>query len=430
MDMLSKHCRPELWGGIECTINRVGNRFRDQSIYAGHYDRPDDIDKLARLGISHLRYPLLWERHEPSEGHAIDWRWIEGQLGRMKQNEIVPVVGLLHHGSGPAFTDLLDASFPAKFAAYAHKVASKFPWLTHYIPVNEPLTTARFSALYGHWYPHRRDDRAFVRALINQLMGTCFAVRAIKKINPAAIFIQTEDLAKVHSTDALKYQADFENERRWLPFDLLCGRVSSSHPMWNYLISNGASEFSLKFFVDNPCPPDVLGHNYYVTSERYLDNNISAYPNLRAGGNGKHRYVDIEAYRVGSARGLKELLLESRQRYQLPIVMTEVHLACTCDEQIAWFVEAWNACCELKETADVRAVTAWSLMGAFDWDSLLTRTAMNYESGAYDLKNRQPTLTELGEAIATIAKNGSYSGPYADFTGWWRQVTIPESIAV
>jgi dTDP-4-dehydrorhamnose reductase len=430
MDMLSKRCRPELWGGIECTINRIGNRFRDQLIYAGHYDRPDDIDLLAKLGITHLRYPLLWERHEPSQGTVIDWRWIEGQLDRMKKNDIVPVVGLLHHGSGPAFTDLLDTSFPEKFARYVEAVATKFPWLTHYVPVNEPLTTARFSTLYGHWYPHRRDDRAFVRALVNQIMATCFAVRIIKKINPASVFIQTEDLAKVHSTEVLKYQADFENERRWLSFDLLCGRVTPVHPMWNYLRSNGASDASLNFFIDNPCPPDVLGHNYYVTSERYLDDNIDSYPGVPIGGNVKHNYVDVEAQRVGVAAGLKELLLESRRRYRLPIVLTEVHLGCTCDEQIRWFVEAWNTVCELYKTGDVRAITAWSLMGAFDWDSLLTRNQLSYECGAYDLRSGRPMLTELGEAIATIGTTGKYVGPYVDSPGWWHQARIRESIAV
>ena len=32
--------------------------------------------------------------------------------------------------------------------------------------MNEPLTTARFSGLYGHWYPHLNDD-AFVAKLDN-----------------------------------------------------------------------------------------------------------------------------------------------------------------------------------------------------------------------------------------------------------------------
>jgi dTDP-4-dehydrorhamnose reductase len=33
----------EIWGGIECTINRIGNDFKDQLDYSGHYQRPGDI---------------------------------------------------------------------------------------------------------------------------------------------------------------------------------------------------------------------------------------------------------------------------------------------------------------------------------------------------------------------------------------------------
>jgi hypothetical protein len=57
------------------------------------------------------------------------------------------------------------------------------------------------------------------------------------------------------------------------------------------------------------------------------------------------------------------------------------HLGRTVDEQIRWFKEAWRAA-EVMRTrgADVRAVTAWALLGSFDWDSLVTRANGNYEA--------------------------------------------------
>jgi hypothetical protein len=60
-------CNPEVWGGIECTINRVQDVFRDQLLYSGHYSRPGDIERFAELGIKKIRYPLLWEFHQPVE---------------------------------------------------------------------------------------------------------------------------------------------------------------------------------------------------------------------------------------------------------------------------------------------------------------------------------------------------------------------------
>ena len=144
----------ELWGGHECTVNRVGAAWRDQTVLSGHEDRVEDLDRFAELGLRALRYPVLWERTERAPG-VFDWDWPDERLTRLRRLGLRPVVGLLHHGSGPAWTDLLDPGFAEGLAAFAGAVAKRYPWVDDWTPVNEPLTTARFSALYGHWYPHR-----------------------------------------------------------------------------------------------------------------------------------------------------------------------------------------------------------------------------------------------------------------------------------
>ena len=50
----------ELWGGHECTVNRVADRFCDQSRLTGHEDRIEDLALFAELGVKALRYPVLW----------------------------------------------------------------------------------------------------------------------------------------------------------------------------------------------------------------------------------------------------------------------------------------------------------------------------------------------------------------------------------
>lgn len=417
------HSGLEMWGGIECTINRIGNTFRDQLEYSGHYARPCDIRALADLGITHLRYPVLWEKHQQHESKPIDWRWAEKRLSLIATSGMVPVVGLLHHGSGPAFTNLLDPKFPEKFARYAARLARTFPWLSNFIPINEPLTTARFSCLYGHWFPHKRNDVDFCRALINQMKATVLAMKEIRKVNPAAVFIQTEDLAKVHSTEVLKYQADFENQRRWLSYDLLCGMINQYHPLWDYFIQSEIPAEELTFFLQNACPPTMLGLNYYVTSERFLSHNIDGVPLENIGGNGQHRYIDTEAHRAGCAEGMAALAVECWDRYRLPIVMTEVHLGCTCDEQIRWLMEMWHQARALKRIGvDVRALTAWSLLGAYDWDTLLTQCNMRYECGGFDLHEGNLHLNALGNVVRSLALNGNYSDPLLDTPGWWAQI--------
>src|SRR5437764_934928 len=133
---------PEIWGGIECTINRVNNTFLDQLELSGHYKRETDISCFADIGIKALRYPVLWEKHQSKKDTIINWDWSARQLDMIRSYNITPIVGLVHHGSGPAFTSLLDKAFPEHLAAYAGLVAAKFPWIEYYTPVNEPLTTA------------------------------------------------------------------------------------------------------------------------------------------------------------------------------------------------------------------------------------------------------------------------------------------------
>ncbi len=136
---------PELWAGVECSVVRIGDQFRDQICETGHASRLSDLDLVAAIGIRTMRYPVLWERVAPEALGPRDWRWTDERLTRLRNLGIQPIVGLVHHGSGPLYSNLLDPAFPEHLAAYAAEVAARYPWIEMWTPVNEPLTTARFS---------------------------------------------------------------------------------------------------------------------------------------------------------------------------------------------------------------------------------------------------------------------------------------------
>jgi dTDP-4-dehydrorhamnose reductase len=414
----------QVWAGVECTVNRVGDRYFDQLEQNGHATCLEDLDLFAELGVRTLRYPILWERIAPEGIASADWSWADERLGRLRSLGIRPIVGLIHHGSGPRYTSLIDPAFPEKLAEFAQAVAQRYPWISDYTPVNEPLTTARFSGLYGHWYPHGRDGFTFARALLMECRGTALAMQAIRAVNPAAQLVQTEDLGKVYSTPLLAYQAEFENERRWLSFDLLCGKVNSDHPLWSYLCQLGIQKSELTWFVDHPCPPNILGINHYLTSDRFLDDRLEHYPASIHGGNGQHQYVDVEAVRV-RAEGLagpRALLQEVWERYQLPIAVTEVHLGCTREEQLRWLKEVWEAAHSLQvEGVDIRAITAWSLLGAFNWNSLVTRDADYYEPGIFDVRGGDRRSTALARMLQDLVTKQEHDHPVLDVPGWWHR---------
>jgi dTDP-4-dehydrorhamnose reductase len=171
----------QLWAGAECTVVRVGDDYRDQAVETGHEARIEDIDLFAQMGAKAVRFPIIWERIAPDRLTELDFSWTDSRLERLREHGIQVIGGLLHHGSGPRYTDLLDPAFPWKLAEFAARVAERYPWIEHWTPVNEPLTTARFSGLYGHWYPHGRNYPTFLRALANECRGTLEAMRAIRK---------------------------------------------------------------------------------------------------------------------------------------------------------------------------------------------------------------------------------------------------------
>jgi dTDP-4-dehydrorhamnose reductase len=398
--------------------------YTDQLQCSGHAQRLDDLDRIAALGIRTVRYPILWERTAPNGIDRADWRWADERLDRLRQLGIRPIVGLVHHGSGPRHTSLLDPTFAEGLADFAAAVAERYPWVDAYTPVNEPLTTARFAALYGHWHPHARDDRSFATALLNECRAVILAMDAIRIVQPAAQLVQTEDMGKTYSTRRLAYQAAFENERRWLSLDLLCGSMDASHPLWEWLRPLARSQAELEWFRQHPCPPDVIGINHYLSSERFLDHRLDRYPDEVPGGNGTDRYVDLLAARVAQAgaAGPKTILREVWERYHLPLAVTEAHNGCTREEQLRWIDEVWSAACALcRDGVDLRAVTMWSLFGAYDWDSMVTRDAGHYEPGVFDVRSPKPRPTALAAMARALATDRSFDHPVLATKGWWRR---------
>jgi len=413
----------EIWGGLECTVARIKDSYVDQTVLNGHEHRPDDLERFASLGITRVRYPVLWERVAPEGFERPDWRWTDERLNRLRELGVKPIVTLVHHGSGPRHTSMLDPGFATGVAEFAALVAERYPWVDAYTPVNEPLTTARFSGLYGHWYPHARDEASFLRMLVHEIRATQLAMAAIRRVNPGAMLIQTEDLAKIHATTPVAHAAEFQNQRRWLSLDLLTGRVDPSHPMWPRLRDAGLAD-AITGFVTDPCPPDILGFNHYLSSERLLDHRVERYQPLPWSFDGSEGHMDVEAVSVlaEGPTGIEGLLREAWERYGLPMAITEVHLGSTRDEQVRWLYEVWQAARTLRrDGVDMRAITVWSLLGSYDWNQLLTNCVGYYEPGPFDVRSPQPRETAIAGMVRAIATKGEADHPVLDTPGAWHR---------
>lgn len=410
---------PEVWAGPECSWLQVGDWACDQLALTGHDERIEDLDLLAGLGVRAVRYAILWGRStDPAEG--TDWAWAEERLRRLDELGIRPIVGLLHHGFGPPGIDPLEPGWADAFGRYAGEVARRFPTVTDFLPINEPLTTARFAGLYGWWPPYGRDVATFAGLLLAQAEGYLAAARAIRAQRPDARLYANDDLGRSVGRGPCGVRARRHSERRWLGFDLVAGRVDESHPWWSVLATSDRARRALAALRREPVVPDVLGIDYYVTSDRYLDQRTSDYPGSYHAADEYGGYADVELARIAGFEigGFEARIRETWARYGLPVALSEVHLAGEPEDQVAWWLEAVQAADRAaRDGISVRGVTAWAAFGAQDWCSVLRAPRGAYAAGCFDVSGGEPRLTRLGEAVRTTAQRQSVQAR----AGWWRR---------
>jgi dTDP-4-dehydrorhamnose reductase len=405
----------EVWASPEPTVARVAAQVvRDQLALTGHDRRDGDVAQLASLGIDASRTPVLWERCAPDDPTRIDLRWARQRLEALREARIEPIVTLLHHGSGPRYTDLLDPAFPALFAGYAEAVARAFPWVRRWTPINEPLTTARFSTLYGVWYPNLRDDHAFGRAMVHQTLAILGACERIRAVIPQAQFVLTEDLQRFVAADAgVADYVGFLRERMYLSAELLAGRVDATHPLARFLVTGcGIHPGELAEIRARAIPPDLVAFNHYPHSERYVfsapDDGIGDVPAV---------YVRDEPPPRAAP-----LLAAAAARLQLPLALGEVHVHAPAAERVRWLAQHVEDVRALRaQGIALRAVGVWAAFGMIDWHSLLREQAGVWEDGVFTFAGPDgtPQRTALADAVAALARTGTVNPGAAH--GWWER---------
>src|SRR5215208_176896 len=215
--------------GIECSYPTVsdglGRRVRvDQLEQTFHYRHwQQDLALVRELGLRWLRYgPPYYRVHTAPDRY--DWEFTDLVFAEMKRLGILPIVDLCHFGLPDWAGDFQNPKWPELFARYAGAFAARFPWVQFYTPVNEIYVCAKLSALDGIWNERKRDERAFVTALNHLCKANLLAIREILKVRPDAVFIQSESAEFFHlgcSDPAMARKAEWENQRRFLSFDLL-----------------------------------------------------------------------------------------------------------------------------------------------------------------------------------------------------------------
>jgi beta-glucosidase len=383
--------------GIENSYPTVNNgRERvDELEKCGHYQRwREDFDKVQELGIRFLRYgpPLFKTFLGPDR---FDWSFTNETFNELKRRGIMPITDLCHFGVPDWIGNFQNPDFPVLFAGYARAFAERFPWVQLYTPINEMYVCALFSAQFGWWNEQLTSDRGFVTALKHIAKANVLAMRAILKVRPHAIFIQSESSEYFHAANpqAIK-RAEFLNQQRYLSLDLnYAHRVDSE--MYEYLMDNGMSRDEYHFFMHHsPKHHCIMGNDYYVTNE--------------------HRVLpDGQTRASGEIFGYDEITRQYYERYALPVMHTETNFTqgASGDEAVDWLHKAWANVLRLRNDGiPIVGFTWYSLTDQVDWDIALRENKGTVNPlGLYDLKREirpvgrayQQLMKEWGEVLPT-----------------------------
>lgn len=368
--------------GIECSyVTLEGGRWRlDQMEATEHYRRwQRDLELTVETGITHLRYgpPLHLIYLGPDR---YDWCFADAVLDRMRQLELTPIIDLCHFGLPTWLCDFQNDAVPQAMREYAAAFAQRYPWVRYYTPVNEMYVCAKLSALEGLWNEQRTDERSFVTAVRHLVKANSLMCREILKKRPDAVLVFSESgefFQPCCPDPEVVRTAAFENERRFLPLDLLF-----SHPvsdtMRAYLAEHGMPDEEYDWFMQGEVPERaILGVDYYEWNEKLID-------------------TEGNARALGELFGWFVIAKQYYDRYQRPMMHTETNRM-DAREAPQWLWRQWHNV-ELIRKAGVPVVgfTWYSLTDQVDWDIAQREALGNVNPvGLFDL-NRE--VRPVGQA--------------------------------
>ena len=348
--------------GIEDTfvpqvLTRTG-RTLDEYELTQHYRLwRHDLGLAASLGVRAMRYGIPWYRVNPAPSR-FDWSWTDEVLEHMvREVRIDPIVDLMHYGC-PLWLEreFLNPDYPRRVAEYAAAFVDRYRTLVRsYTPLNEPTVNAIFCGRNAIWPPYLRGDRGFVRVLLALVQGMTLTIDAIRGGDPRATIVHVEAASHTKTDDpALEPDARMRLESRFLPTDLLLGRVDDRYPLYGWLLESGADEAALAWLRENPRPIDVMGLNFYP--------NQNCWVFFRKNGRVLHKRY------YGSGADLGSLLASYRARFGVPVMVTETSSNGAVRRRERWLDESVAAVREARAAGvPVVGYTWWPLFSFVDW---------------------------------------------------------------
>lgn len=253
----------------------------------------------------------------------------------------------------------------------------------------------------GVWPPYLRGDAGYIRVMLQIVKGVINTVEAIKAVDPDTVMVQVEATGLSRAVRQELEVLALEDQRRgYLFFDLITGLVNHEHPLFGWLLRNGASPDDLAELVRHRIPIDVLGMNFYPqwsTKEIYIDHK------------GRLSYRSIEH----DGDGFAALIEDYYNRYRVPVMITETSALGEDDVRSRWMRASVAAVKQLRASGVPVIGYSWfPLFTMVDWRYRLGRRPVeNYyiDLGLYKINGdggaRRWKQTPLVEQIQSYILN-------------------------
>lgn len=366
--------------GIECSYPTVehGRWRRDEMASMRHYDLwQRDFELARKIGVTHLRYGPPLHLVYPAPGQY-RWELIDEAMADLERHGPEPIVDLCHFGVPDWLGNFQNPDVAHALAEYAAAFARRYPWVRFYTPVNEMYVCARMSALDGIWNEQLRDEAAFIAAAFNLAAASVGMTDAILGIRRDALFVNSEssEFYQPCCPDPdIQQRAKVENERRFLPLDLLYAHEVSAE-MLACIKEHGRAEEYRRFLAREVPRRTILGVDYYEWNEKLIDQD------------GRKRAL-------GELFGWYVIASQYWERYRKTMMHTETNRIDASDAP-RWLWRQWHNV-QLLRGAGVPLVgfTWYSLTDQIDWGIGLAQVNGAIDPvGLFDL-NRDPRAVGL-----------------------------------
>ncbi len=363
---------PFAWAlGIEDTfvpqVHARSGRILDEYVLTQH-DRfwREDLRMIRAIGVRYLRYGIPWYQVNPAPGR-FDWSWTDVALPFLVEElGIQPILDLVHYGA-PLWLEgtFLAPDYPERVAEYAAAVADRYGHLVKlWTPLNEPRVHAHFSGRVSAWPPYRRGEPGYAQVLTSLARGMARTVDAIRAVRDDAVMAHVDAMSIVDSA-APDVQAIVSQrlEHQFLALDLIEGRVTPGHAMWQYLLDNRVPAAWLEELAGTDRRMEIYGGNYYPQMSVWVIDGTPERPTRRR--------------RRGTAHDLELALREALRRTERPVMLTETSVFGRVSARRRWLEESVGAVRRIREDG-------LPLVG-YTWFPAFSLVAWSYRPG------RKPT---------------------------------------